>query len=221
MKETEFLGTLMPTHPDLFAIVQEIRRKYNLPEISPDDEPITEIYLGDQIVPLRVFRKEIEMEVQKKVVLLPPTMRDFYVRAKTLLSQPVKHRKYSYLSKALKSAILDFYEMARKLAVTFTETIDEQFARIADVLYAYILTGESEEIPNDWISKVMTVSQDGNKTVVAVANQPANPEIIIQEFREELRKAFGPHLPKVTKKVVHTAHYCTSSEHLGHKGQVR
>jgi hypothetical protein len=32
----------MPTHPDLFPIVQKMREKYNLPEISPDDEPIIE-----------------------------------------------------------------------------------------------------------------------------------------------------------------------------------
>ena len=34
MKETLFLGTLLPSHPDLLPIVQAIREKYNLPEIS-------------------------------------------------------------------------------------------------------------------------------------------------------------------------------------------
>jgi len=45
-KESELLGTLIPTHPDLFPIVQQMREKYNLPEISLDDDPIEEIYLG-------------------------------------------------------------------------------------------------------------------------------------------------------------------------------
>ena len=44
MKESEFLGELIPTSPDLFPIIQAVREKYNLPEINPDDDPITEIY---------------------------------------------------------------------------------------------------------------------------------------------------------------------------------
>jgi hypothetical protein len=41
MKESELLGTLMPSHPDLQPIIQEIRKKYQLPEVDPDGEPIT------------------------------------------------------------------------------------------------------------------------------------------------------------------------------------
>ena len=207
MKETKFLGTLMPAHPDLIPIVEMMRKKYNLPEISPDDDPITEIYLGDEIIPLKDFHGEIELEVQKTVTLLPPKIADFYVRAKTLLAKPVKMRKYNFLSKALKKALLDYYDLARKMAVFFTDLLDQQFAIIADMLYAYILTGESEEIPNDWISKVLTITQDEDKVVIAVANQRANPDVIVQQFREELRKAHGSHHPGITKSVVNTAHY--------------
>jgi hypothetical protein len=47
MKETLFLGTLLPSSPDFLPIIQELRDKYNLPEISPNDDGITKIYLGD------------------------------------------------------------------------------------------------------------------------------------------------------------------------------
>lgn len=40
MKESKFLGTLLPSHPDLIPIVQAMREKYKLSEISPDDDPI-------------------------------------------------------------------------------------------------------------------------------------------------------------------------------------
>ncbi len=87
MKEAKLLGTLMPTHPDLFPIVEQMRAKYQLPEISPDDDPITEIYLGDRIVPLKEFREEIQMLVQTKTVLLPPKIAEFYARPKTVSCQ--------------------------------------------------------------------------------------------------------------------------------------
>lgn len=56
-KESQLLGTLMPTHPDLFPIVQQMRTKYKLPEISPDDDPITEIFLNGEPVALEDFRR--------------------------------------------------------------------------------------------------------------------------------------------------------------------
>ena len=46
MKETKLLGTLMPSRPDLFPIVEQMRAKHNLPEIRPDDDPIP---VGNQI----------------------------------------------------------------------------------------------------------------------------------------------------------------------------
>jgi hypothetical protein len=44
MKEAIFLGTLLPCHPDFLPIEKAIREKYNLPEISPYDEPISEVF---------------------------------------------------------------------------------------------------------------------------------------------------------------------------------
>jgi len=44
MKESKFIVTLLPSHPDLIPIIQAIREKYNLPAISPDDDPIMDVY---------------------------------------------------------------------------------------------------------------------------------------------------------------------------------
>jgi hypothetical protein len=45
MKESQFIGTLMPSHPDFQPIIQAIREKYQLPEVDPDGEPIIEILI--------------------------------------------------------------------------------------------------------------------------------------------------------------------------------
>jgi hypothetical protein len=44
MKESQFIGTLMPSHPDFQPIIEAIREKYQLPEVDSDGEPIKEIY---------------------------------------------------------------------------------------------------------------------------------------------------------------------------------
>jgi hypothetical protein len=37
MLEADFYGKLLPTHPDIMEILRAIRRKYDTPEISPQD----------------------------------------------------------------------------------------------------------------------------------------------------------------------------------------
>jgi hypothetical protein len=50
MKGTKLLGKLMPGHPDLFPIIENIREKYQIPEVDPDGEFMTEIFPGDEII---------------------------------------------------------------------------------------------------------------------------------------------------------------------------
>ncbi|MGA2504019.1 MAG: hypothetical protein ABSG01_08000 [Anaerolineales bacterium] len=78
MQESKLLGTLLPSLPEFASILDTIREKYNLREISPNDEPITEIYLGDEIIPFEVFRKDIESLVRKNLNFLPITCRGTY-----------------------------------------------------------------------------------------------------------------------------------------------
>jgi hypothetical protein len=35
MQETKLLGKLLPSHPDILSILEEIREKYKISEISP------------------------------------------------------------------------------------------------------------------------------------------------------------------------------------------
>lgn len=58
MKESQFIGTLMPSHPDFQPILQKIRAKYQPPEVDTSGESIDVIYLGEEIVPLGDFRQE-------------------------------------------------------------------------------------------------------------------------------------------------------------------
>jgi hypothetical protein len=41
MQESKFLGTFLPSHPHFLPIEQKLRKKCALPQLSPDDAPIT------------------------------------------------------------------------------------------------------------------------------------------------------------------------------------
>jgi len=40
MKESELLGKLMPGHPDIFPIIENISEKYQLPDGGPGNQPV-------------------------------------------------------------------------------------------------------------------------------------------------------------------------------------
>ena len=60
MKESQFLGTVLPSHPAFQPLIQQMREKYGLREVLADQDPITEIFLADKEIPLEDFREEIK-----------------------------------------------------------------------------------------------------------------------------------------------------------------
>lgn len=70
MKESELLGALMPGHPDILPIIQNIREKYGIPEVRPEDDGIIEILLADKDIDWESVRQEIETQVRSNPDLL-------------------------------------------------------------------------------------------------------------------------------------------------------
>jgi hypothetical protein len=52
MQESKLLGKLLRSSPDFLPLVEQMRDKYGLPELAPDDEPIEEIFLDGEAVAL-------------------------------------------------------------------------------------------------------------------------------------------------------------------------
>jgi hypothetical protein len=206
MKESQLLGTLLPSLPDFIPILQAIREKYNLPEISPDDDPITEIYLGDEIISFEIFRKDIESLIRQNLSFLPPDLLKFYTSSKMLM-EVQELIGLELLPDDIKNGMQALIKFTKVLGNLTIQIIDPMIDAIVNMLYTYLLMGESEEVPNDWLSKVSTISISGEPIVLAMASQVVNPEVIIQHFREEYKKTFGPYHPKITKTAVSTGYY--------------
>ncbi len=89
MQESKLLGTLLPSSPDLLPIIRQMREKYGLPEIGPDDEPIGEIFIDGEPVALEVFHQEIRSLVQALPDLLLPRWRGYYNNSGRALASPL------------------------------------------------------------------------------------------------------------------------------------
>jgi hypothetical protein len=207
MKEAKFLGTLMPMHPDLQPIIQEIRIKYNdLPEINPEDEPIKEIFLGDKQVSLEDFLTDIQCLIETKTEILPQELATYYRLAKPGFGKPL-----DYQGRELPDDVVGFinamYGLLQNQMAMVIPFVEKFYRSIAQMLYVYILTGETEEVPENWISQAVVTKMYGNDVVLMVANQTANPEVVVQQFRTLFKKTFKVQKSKVTNNVVSTAYY--------------
>lgn len=60
MLEAAFLGGILPSHPDYEPFIQAIRTKYNLREVYPQDDPIEEIILGDEMISTDEFVQNVK-----------------------------------------------------------------------------------------------------------------------------------------------------------------
>jgi hypothetical protein len=206
MKESQLLGTLLPAHPDYAPIIEALRDKYKLPEINPDDEPIKEIYLGDKIIPLDELRMEIENSVRENLYFLPPDTAKLYKSAK-LLATPNLITDLDQYPANIRTIFESFVNLARNLAEPIAKVIDVSIEFVTNAIILYLLTGETEEVPNDWISKVASSTISDEPVIFVMAGQLADPEVIIQQFREEYNRIFGTYHPKITKIHTSAAYY--------------
>jgi len=210
MQESKLISTFLPTIPDFQPIIQYMREKYKLPEVNPDDDPIEEIFLDDKVIPLEDFREEIKTQVEKIEGLLPDKLSSAYANAKLFVGKPFDAPWLGQIPEEDKKGLLGFFEMAQGMGQFLIRTYGQIYSGIANMLYIYLLTGETHEMPADWVSKVIYIPASANygePMILAYSSQFANPEIIVQQFREEYKKRFGIHHPKVTPIMVSTAYY--------------
>jgi hypothetical protein len=56
MKDPQLLGKLIPSHPDLLPIIENIREKCQIPEVRPEDDDITKVLLTNYEIDWDVMR---------------------------------------------------------------------------------------------------------------------------------------------------------------------
>jgi hypothetical protein len=74
MKEIKLISSLLPSHPDLQAILIDIREKYNIPDIDPGDDSITEIIFSDDEINWEGIKFEISSRIREIHALLPDSL---------------------------------------------------------------------------------------------------------------------------------------------------
>ena len=76
---------------------------------------------------------------------------------------------------------------------------NETSVPMADMIFEYLLTGKKREAPQSWFSKIFVANSMGEKIIVVMAHQAADPKEVAEQFKSEFTKTFGKDRPKITE----------------------
>lgn len=207
MKEAEFLGGLLPSHPDFEPIIKAVRKKYNLPELYPQDEPIEEIYLGDEIVSLEEFTQDVKRRILENMETMFP---EDYVKKYTSAKRAIEtdyRKQLEPFNDDLKPAVEIFFEMTKSMAQTVYQILDAQFDELTGIICNHLLLGDSPEAPHDWFGKILT-SKSGEETIlIAMISELTDLDLMFQQIRKAHKKTYGGRRIKMTNKTADAAYF--------------
>ena len=204
MKEAELLGKLLPAIP----IVEQIREKYKIDRVSPKDDQLKEILKSDESIDWQAIRQEIYEWVYKfGSEFLPTELANFQKiieLGKNYPPEPVFAEEgvtewHKSDVRIIYAAFLKAYSVLQNQAKVFETLIDNCYSQITDNLLEYLLTGETRDIPNDWISNITVVPVFGETVVMALVGQYADPKVVTEEFHGKLIETFGDDRPNITQ----------------------
>jgi hypothetical protein len=207
MKENELIGTLLHILPEMQEIANNIREKYNIPEIIAGTNRAAELILIEPEVDWSVVEADINTQVRQHPNVLPDHLKPFLM-FKDAQNWPDEPEIYETISEDFKNKVTFLYKFFVSTGRTFSMAgvmIDNCYDVIAKNLLRYIMTGEGSEVPQDWIGVVATTSMFGETTVLAMASGLTDPKWIAKEFKAELTKTFGKNRPRITKETLASA----------------
>jgi hypothetical protein len=207
MSEREILSAVFPAHADLQPILKQLREKYGLPDLGRLDKNLVELLLPQQDIPWDAIKRDIRSEVETHSEIFPDQIqriRQYVQKHQAALDDPEKFVETTPVTEEdIKAARLGTFNLIKPMAQAYSRVVDD----ICNLMFVYLATGETEEIPLDWLGAVYTSSMFGEPIVVAMAGQLSNPDEIIARFTAEIHRVFGKERPKITAEFRNMAKY--------------
>lgn len=209
MKEAKLLGTILPSHPDLIPIVNDIRAKYDLPEIDVEDETLKEIILTDQDIDFEAIQKEIKEKVKAIPDLIPAPLSSLYQKFNSLDKEHLwDDEELAADPEPLKSQLItSVTALNDNLLTPIMERVEDFYLTLSQHLFEFLITGETREIPMDWLGGVITINVLGTPLVLAMAGPSSDPKVIKQQFMTEYHRVFGNYHPNIKESHIKSADY--------------
>ena len=220
-KEAKFLGTVLVLSPLLLPILEKIRDKYGIEEISLTEDGLRKHLLKsieyNQEVDWEAVRQDLEIEIRKIPDLLPPEFAFYHTLLKDAKNMPPEPTFTEPATEKLRADVTELYHRyfrlykftADNIAAPWQTAIDNCFTDITDNALEFLISGKTRDIPHDWISVVSTLPMFDDNIVIAMASRMSNPDKIAEQFHQKIIDTYGKRNQKLTKKNMPYAEYLT------------
>jgi hypothetical protein len=84
-----------------------------------------------------------------------------------------------------------FAMLVQPYALSLTLLEEKTHKPVAEMIFEYLLTGKTRDVPEEWFGKVFTRDMLGRKIVIAMASEGINPKLIAEQLKSEITKTFG------------------------------
>jgi len=206
MKETELLGKLMPGHPDIFPIIENIREKYSIPPVDLEDD-IDEILLTRDDIDWDAVKQDIDAQV-KNIQFFDEKETAYIQTLQKLTGTPFDFPELADLPDEIRENLKKLISvLLQPYALSLTLLEEKTYKPVAEMIFEYLLTGKTRDVPEEWFGKVFTGDMFGKKIVIAMAGEGTNPKLIAEQLKSEITKTFGKYKLDVTETHVATAEY--------------
>ena len=207
MLEDKFLGGLLPSHPAYEPIINAIRTKYVLREVYPQDEPIKEIYLGDEIVSMDEFTQDVKNQILENMEnIFPENYVKIYKSTKLVIALDYE-KELEKIDDEIRPLMQMYFQHAKNEFQTTYQLLDANIDETVKMICEHLLLGDIVEAPQDWFGKVVLQDTENGKVILAIASEITNLDYWFQEIRDLHKKTFKTKVVKITKTTVDTAYY--------------
>ena len=182
MKEAQLFGKLLPTHPDILPVLEEIRENYNIKDIKPEDDSLKELLEFGLDIDWDAVHAEI-LERLKESDLLPEKAKDAYNSYHKVKTIGLVDPELDKLSEEFKNGLNFLIDLLLKQYEPIFASFDAVFQKIAGNCIVYLLTGEAIEVPEDWFAHVDVMDFLGEKILYSMSNQAANPDEVAEMLK--------------------------------------
>ena len=130
MKEAQLFGKLLPTLPPILPIMEEIRDKYQIPEISPQDDSLKFLVQYGLDLDWDKIHGEI-LEKLKETDILPEKAKNAYNSFHKIKKDGIIDPELDKLSEEFRDGLDTLIEFSLKQYEPFFASFDEVFQKIA------------------------------------------------------------------------------------------
>lgn len=205
------LGKLLLAIPGVRQLLKDIRQEF----MSGIDEEGIEYTLNEEEIDWKVIHKELEVRLRKIPNILPKELTKYQkavefqkkLPRKVKFNEPITN-KLQFDVEALYKGFKKLYNLTvDNLAMPWINAANNFFTVAADNLVEFLKTGVEKEVPSNWINAVQTLTIFGEKVVLVMASDLANPVETAEKFLEEYYQVFHRDGPKFTETDVFVAKY--------------